>query len=429
MSSPFAIAGLTATLQHVLSNGLVDHGVTAAVGGTVDVKAVAPDRVETNGSLSNPTLNVFLYQVTPNIGWRNVDLASRNYSGDRLTNPPLALDIHYILSAYAEDDLHAETILGGALHLFHEMPGLDRRTISAALEPPPSPSALEIALEECGLADQIEMIKITPEHLNSEEMSKLWSAIQSNYRPSIVYQATVVLIQEERPKRSPLPVLTRGQNDAGPTVQPHLIPPVPTITSIEYPDQQLSARLNSTITIHGHNLGGNNIDVVFSHGRLSEPPQTISLAPADVSATQLTLQIPNNPTDWAAGIYSMEVQVERPGETYTRVTNQLPFVLAPSITLPPVSIMRVGTEVTVVVEFGPEIRPSQPASLIIGQHEAFANAHPAQVDELTFVFEDIAGGGDPVPVRLRVDGAESWLIDKSATPPVFEPAQSITVPA
>ena len=125
----------------------------------------------------------------------------------------------------------------------------------------------------------------------------------------------------------------------------------------------------------------------------------------------------------------MEVQVERPGETYTRLTNQLPFVLAPTITLPPnplASIVRAGSEVTVVVGCSPEIRPSQPASLILGQREAFANAHTAQVGELTFVFEDIADGS--YPVRLRVDGAESWLIDKLVTPPEFNPAQTIEVP-
>lgn len=421
MSTPFAIAGLTATLQHVLSNGLVDHGITAAVGGTVDVKALAPDRVETNGSLSNPTLNLFLYQVTPNPGWMNVDLASRNQAGDRLTNPPLALDIHYILSAYAEDDLHAEMLLGGAIHLLHEMPGLDRSRITAALTP------LENALQSCGLADQVERIKITPKHLNSEEMSKLWSAIQSNYRPSIVYQASVVLIQEERPKRTPLPVLSRGSNDTGPIVQPRLLPPVPTITAVEYPDQQLSACLNSMTTIHGHNLDGNNVEVVFTHGRITGLSQTISLATADVSATQLSVQIPNDPTDWAAGIYSMEVKLERPGESYDRLTNQLPFILAPTTTLPPESVTRNANEVTVVVKFSPDIRSNQPASLILGQHEALANDHPTQEDELTFVFGDIPA--DDYPVRLRVDGAESWLIDMSVTPPVFDPTQTITVPA
>jgi hypothetical protein len=424
MSSPFAIAGLTATLQHVISNGLVDHGIAAAVGGTVDVKAVAPDLVVTNGALTNPTLNIFVYQVTPNTGWRNVELASRNSSGDRLTNPPMALDIHYILSAYAEEDLHAEMLLGGAMHLLHEMPGLDRDRITAALAP------LSVDLQGCGLADQVERIKITPEPLNSEEMSKLWSAIQSNYRPSVVYQATVVLIQEEKPKHSALPVLVRGVNDAGPSIQPHLIPPVPTILSIEYPGEQLSALLGSTITIHGHNLEGNNIEVVFSLGRLDEPPQTVAVAPADVSGTQLDLQIPNVPTDWAAGIYSMEVRLERPGESYTRASNQLPFLLAPTLTLPPTapaSIARAGSEVTVVVGCSPEIRPNQSASLILGAHEAFANTHPSQTDELTFVFDGIAAG--TYPVRLRVDGAESWLLDKTVTPAIFDPTQTIDVPA
>jgi hypothetical protein len=424
MSSPFAIAGLTATLQHVISNGLVDHGIAAAVGGTVDVKAVAPDLVVTNGALTNPTLNIFVYQVTPNTGWRNVELASRNSSGDRLTNPPMALDIHYILSAYAEEDLHAEMLLGGAMHLLHEMPGLDRDRITAALAP------LSVDLQGCGLADQVERIKITPEPLNSEEMSKLWSAIQSNYRPSVVYQATVVLIQEEKPKHSALPVLVRGVNDAGPSIQPHLIPPVPTILSIEYPGEQLSALLGSTITIHGHNLEGNNIEVVFSLGRLDEPPQTVAVAPADVSGTQLDLQIPNVPTDWAAGIYSMEVRLERPGESYTRASNQLPFLLAPTLTLPPTapaSIARAGSEVTVVVGCSPEIRPNQSASLILGAHEAFANTHPSQTDELTFVFDGIAAG--TYPVRLRVDGTESWLLDKTVTPAIFDPTQTIDVPA
>ena len=424
MSTPFAIAGLTATLQDVISNGLVNHGITAAVGGTVDVRAVAPDMVMPNGSLSNPTLNIFLYQVTPNPSWRNVDLASRSSSGNRLSNPPMALDIHYILSAYAEDDLHAEMLLGGAMHLLHEMPGLERNTITAALTP------LSSDLQGCGLADQVEQIKITPQPLNSEEMSKLWSAIQSNYRPSVVYQATVVLIQDERPRHSALPVLARGQNDTGPTVQANLVPPLPTITLIEYPGQQLSANLNVTITIHGHHLDGSNVEVVFSHGRLEQPPQVVAVAPANVSATQLTVQIPNNPTDWAAGMYSMQVRLVSSGETYTRVSNPLPFVLAPRLILapnPPASVVRAGSQVTVVVGCSPQVRPNQPASLVLGQHEAFANPHPAQTGTLTFVFDGIAAGS--YPVRLRIDGAESWLVDRSASPPAFDPSQTMDVPA
>jgi hypothetical protein len=65
--------------------------------------------------------------------------------------------------------------------------------------------------------------------------------------------------------------------------------------------------------------------------------------------------------------------------------------------------------------------------LILGAHEAFANTHPSQTDELTFVFDGIAAG--TYPVRLRVDGAESWLLDKTVTPAIFDPTQTIDVPA
>ena len=49
-------------------------------------------------------LNFFLYQVTPNLGWRNADLPSRENGGSRTTYPPLALDLHYLLTAYGSQD-------------------------------------------------------------------------------------------------------------------------------------------------------------------------------------------------------------------------------------------------------------------------------------------------------------------------------------
>ena len=49
------------------------------------------------------------------------------------------------------------------------------------------------------LADQVELIKITPAAMSIDDMSKLWTAIQSNYRPSSAYQVSVVLIEGTRP--------------------------------------------------------------------------------------------------------------------------------------------------------------------------------------------------------------------------------------
>src|SRR5215813_1058101 len=128
------------------------------------------------------------------------DLPSRSaVTGERLSNAPLALDLHYVLTAYGKADFQAEILLGYAMHLLHERPVLDRAAIRRALNPSPLdvsmlPPAFQ-ALTASDLADQVELIKITPATMSSDDMSKLWAAIQSHYRPSSAYQVSVVLIE------------------------------------------------------------------------------------------------------------------------------------------------------------------------------------------------------------------------------------------
>ena len=99
MSSPLAIGAVSAVLRNLLDNGLIEAG--AAMGTSVAVSAVAPDTIDLDNADDPPRLNLFLYQVTPNRGWSNVGLPSRSgVSGERLTNAPLALDLHYMLTAY-----------------------------------------------------------------------------------------------------------------------------------------------------------------------------------------------------------------------------------------------------------------------------------------------------------------------------------------
>ena len=94
------------------------------------------------------------------------------------------------------------------------------------------PPALR-ALADSGLENQIEQIKITPEYLDTEEISKLWTATLSHFRPTAAYMASVVLIQAREPVGSPLPVLSRGlvdpisHRDRGVVVQAGLVPPLP----------------------------------------------------------------------------------------------------------------------------------------------------------------------------------------------------------
>ena len=218
MSSAFAIAAVTAVLKDLLNDGLADHDLSAA--GNVKVTALPPDRITTGGTAEPSQINLFLYLVTPNSGWRNVGLPSRDGNGARLTNPPLALDLHYLVTAYGAEEFHAEALLGYAMQLLHENPILTRQMINQTLKPRlPNdvtvPPALKM-LSTSDLAEQVESIKICPQTLTTEEISRLWTATQSHYRPTAAYQISVILIQETKTVRSALPVLKRGQEDQGP---------------------------------------------------------------------------------------------------------------------------------------------------------------------------------------------------------------------
>src|SRR4030095_15987619 len=135
MSNALAIASVTAVLKDLLNNGLIDHDVSATLG-NVTISALSPDRIDATSPNQQSQLNLFLYQVTHNIAWRNADLPARNSQGERTSNPPLALNLHYLLTAYGALEFHAEILLGYGMQLFHETPVLTRDAIRTALAPP-----------------------------------------------------------------------------------------------------------------------------------------------------------------------------------------------------------------------------------------------------------------------------------------------------
>jgi hypothetical protein len=214
MSTALAIASVTAVLKDLLNNGLIDHDVASTVG-NVSVSALPPDRIDLNGLNQQSQLNLFMYQVTPNPAWRNVGLPVRDSRGDRTGNNPLALDLHYLLTAYGAAEFHSEILLGYGMQLLHETPVLTRQSIRTALAPPTPVSGGSLPpflqpLFTSELAEQVEQIKIWPETLNTEEISRMWTAFQAHYRPTAAYQVSVVLIESKASARAPLPVLRRG---------------------------------------------------------------------------------------------------------------------------------------------------------------------------------------------------------------------------
>jgi hypothetical protein len=446
MSSPLAIGAVSAVLRNLLDNGLID---VSGVLGPVSVSAVAPDRIDVDGTDAALRLNIFMHQAQPNAAWRNRDLPSRAGPGGRLSNAPLALDLHYLITAYGVADFQAEILLGYAMHLLHEWPVLDRAAIRRALDPSPLdttmlPPAFQ-ALAASDLADQVEAIRITPLPMSTDELSKLWSATQSHFRPSAAYQVSVVLIEATRPARAALPVLSRGpvdpatQRDRGVVVQPDLLPPGPTILGLTPPNRQSAARLGDSLALEGVRLTGSGVVARLRH-RLRDTPLDL---PATVGAggTSASVTLPADAAamaDLPAGLWQLSLSLTPPGELLPRETNVWPLLIAADaviaadagLALPAISLVRGGAPpvVTVTLSARPQVRPEQPAVLALGATTATAARRTSATDAMVFEFPDALAAGAQW-LRLRVDGVDSLLVDKAAVPPVFDPGQQVTVPA
>ncbi len=406
MSSPLAIAGVSAVLRDLLNNAMIDHSASTATGSPVAVTAYSPDRIKIAES-ETPQLNVFLYQVSPNQGWRNVGLPGYDPQGRRVANPPLALDLHYLLTAYGSKDFVPEILLGYAMQRLHETPVFMRDALRTALGgvPPvdgsilPGDASLSAAMD---LADQIEQLKVTPVYLNTDEMFKLWSAFQAPYRPSVAYVVTVVLIESSKPVRSTLPVRDRS------LLAVQL--PGPHIDSIA----PLIAQIGTTLTIAGSNLKSASTQVQFGSvtaAPATSDPETVTVvAPAALRCGVNTVQV------------TQPFNLGTPNEPHTGVhSNAVAFMLAPTITTPaPFTAVHGGN---LVLGFNPPVGRAQRVALIAGDRTIFIPARdplgPAETPSLTFpIPADFPVG--PVLLRVQIDGAESPLVvDTVPASPTF----------
>lgn len=438
MSSPLAIAAVTAILKDVLNNGLIDNDLAQV--GSLLVSALPPDRIPT-GEIEENRLNLFLYQVTPNQGWRNAGLPSHNAAGARMANAPLALNLHYMLTAYGRTDLNAEILLGYAMEIMADMPMLPRAAIRRSLSPA---SPLNVALvppdadgrSAIDLADQLELVKITPHYPSADELARLWTAMQARYRPTAVYQVSTVLIQHTRPARAAPPVLQRGPGDQGINSRPNLdMPPsaLPLISGVAIDSadgRHLSAELGDTLALEGSQLLGDTVTAEFHHALLAAALE-LPLA-AGSGATRALVALPaagsgTADSDWPAGQYTVALRIERAGQPVRR-TNAIGLTLAPRLTAAPV-LSAGPAPFDLTLQVAPQVWPGQRLDIFVGG-EPFRPAPPAaKTGQLSVTLAGLAQSEVPLPVVLRVQGVDSLVVrDLGAQPPHFDPQQTITVP-
>ena len=392
MSNVLSIAAVTATIKDLLENGLVSDAIVSSIGDVV-VTALPPDRISVEAD-ERPQLNLFLYQISPN---RNADWSSNTAtkrSIDSRAPAPLTLDLYYVLTAYGAKDFQAELLLGFAIHLLYKIPVLTRDRIETALTV--FSQALS-AISAAELAQKLGEIKISSEFFNLEETSRLWSVLQTHYRPSTAYRVSMVSI----PDRHEGDRLSELDNT----------PQIDRVSAIA--DRAIT--VGNLLLIRGRNLRADITQI-----RLGK--MEILLNPHDVSPTQISFKLPANLYAGVQGVQILHSDIATPDRSIE--SNLVAFVLSPEITATVTNIQSIDKDLRsadIAVKFSPKIGSSQQVILLLREGSnphIVAYSLPAipiskDADLLMFNIPNILVG--IYLVQVRVDGAESPLPIFSST--------------
>lgn len=402
MSNALGLAAVTAVLKDILNDRAIDSGV-----GNVTVTAKPPDKIDTD-SKEQTQLNLFLYQVTPNAGWRNVGQPSVSTDGTRrLTNPPLALDLHYLMSVYSDEEFKAEVLLGYAMQALHENPVLTREMVREHFQVDPTgvtgaglPPPLD-SLSAGELGDQVELVKISPLTMSSEEISKLWTAFGAHYRTTAAYLVTVVLIEGRQPTSEGLPVKERLVF-ARTLREPH----IDDVASDGIDPFIVAA---SKLVLTGEQLFDENLEV-FVNGQAT----TFDSAANDRI-------VADQPPGLRAGVQAVQVKHHIPmGDPLKQHrgfdSNVAAYILHPTyggLTLTPAPSGSSPYTGSARVTVNPDVERAQRVVLLLNSHSltppqsyAFvASPRQSDGDPINIPVEDVQRGD--YYVRVQVDGAES----------------------
>ena len=362
---------------------------------------------------AEPTITVFLYQVTPDPHLRNRDEPMRSSDGTLLTRPVAALDLSYLITFFGDEtQLVPQRMLGCVVRSLYELPMLTDDLIAEAAAAP--------YLVGTDLPAAPQRIRFTPTHMDTEELSKLWSfLLQTSYTLSITYQAAAVLLDGRGIPAAGKPVLTRtvtGVPSRGPlisevlsrpTADPGAVPaggPVP---------------LGNTLVIRGSGLGSDEVLVRFGTVEVPVPA-------AQVRDTELTVAVPTTlpPGTYTASVVHSLLLGVPPTPHRAFESNGVPFVRQPTITGPVAVANRTGTDpvsAQLTLTLDMPVGDSQRVRVLMDEVAPAAGTKPrsyqfdapfplgARSDPQTASVQVTNVAAASYLVRAQVDGAQSPL--------------------
>jgi hypothetical protein len=432
VSNSLAVATVTATLKNLLMSAFTTNAVDPLAG--VSVTMVNPaDRDAKTGA------NIFLYQISPNAQLRNLALPSRDERGATLTPPQAALDLHYLISFYGDPVVwEPQRLLGIAVRTLNTQPVLSPSMIAQTVASLAT-STTSAFMAQSDLASSFEKVRLVEAEISLEEMSKLWSILlQAKYALSVLYVASVVLLDSPEPGVTALPVLQTNLsiNPMRSVSLDQLVGTDPTTFGAIVSGAQ--------VALLGTGLGDPGLTVVLDGNPLLGGGPSSSIVSRADNRLEFVL-----PSTLSAGAHGVQVaSFASPGATLPIVeSNPVTFLLRPQVTTvgkATVTQTAGGSFSGVLtVQVVPPAAEGQTISLLLNQKSptlvgqaapglvlaldpnAFGSPPGSvnQITQLNFPFGGVDSG--TFAVRLRVDGAESPPVLLPTSPPSMGPEVAI----
>ena len=200
MATHVAIAAVTRTLRTMLLDRMVMNPTVT----------IAPPDVTVSG-VNGGRVNLYLFQLMENAGLKNQEIPGEGHPA-AYGRPPLSLNMRYLITTHSmletqpDADLNAQTLLGDAMRVLHDFGNqIDSLVIQNAVAGTPGDPVLDP-----DLTNEFERLKVVLHPSNLDDVTKVWSALsESNFRRSVIYEATVIQIQTPQTRVQAQPVETR----------------------------------------------------------------------------------------------------------------------------------------------------------------------------------------------------------------------------
>lgn len=167
MSVSSVIGDVTYTLKRLLEDLQSDSIVDKF---KVSLASPADETIDPNDT----KINLYLFRIDENpFGknreWMPMGTETRHY-------PPLALNLFYVVTPYADKQIDGHRALGEAMRILHD---------HAIIRSPHLQASLEFSQNEL-------KIELCP--FNLEELTRVWNAFNIAYRLSVCYQVRIIFV-------------------------------------------------------------------------------------------------------------------------------------------------------------------------------------------------------------------------------------------